>query len=104
MVALLDPDVEAVTLADGRVLRGADAVRAYLGDEDHGRRPRTEVEAHEVEAHGDRVDVRGRIRVIGSGRVTDSPAAWTFTVRAGRVVQIIPLAAPAPAPVVTRAA
>lgn len=60
--------------------------------------PRVEVDAHRVEVLCDeRVAVHGRIRVIDGGSLSDSPAAWTFTVRHGRVTAITPLAPARPA-------
>ena len=50
---------------------------------------RVEVDAHRIIAEdAEHVAVHGRIRVIESGGLTDSPAAWRFTVRGGRVVEI----------------
>jgi ketosteroid isomerase-like protein len=58
---------------------------------------RIEVDAHRVVAEDDeRVRVHGRIRVIEEGGLTDSPAAWRFTVRAGRIVAVTPLSPAAP--------
>ena len=58
---------------------------------------RVEVEAHRIESDGpDHVRVHGRMRLIGPGRLTDSPAGWRFTVHDGRVVEITPLPAAAP--------
>jgi ketosteroid isomerase-like protein len=55
---------------------------------------RIEVDAHRLEEDGDEdVLVHGRIRVIDRGSLTDSPAAWRFTVRGGRVMAIVPLTA-----------
>ena len=53
---------------------------------------RVEVDAHRIVAEdAEHVLVYGRIRVIERGSLTDSPAAWRFTVRGGRVVDIAPL-------------
>ena len=72
VLALMDPDV-----------------RGSFGERD-GRR--VEVDAHRIQADdAEHVSVHGRIRVIDGGSLTDSPAAWRFTVRAGRVVEITPL-------------
>ncbi len=90
VLALMDPDVVATTLADGTVLRGAAEVGAYIDGERGGDR-RTEVEAHHVEAAGEVVTVRGRIRVFAGGCLADSPACWRFVVQAGRVLRIDPL-------------
>jgi ketosteroid isomerase-like protein len=90
VISLLDPDVEAVSTANGTI-RGIEGVREYFAAEDNGRR--TEVMAHRIEADGDGVVAYGRIRVVDGGALADSPAAWRFVVRDGRVVRITPLAA-----------
>ncbi|HWT95222.1 MAG TPA: hypothetical protein VN238_19655, partial [Solirubrobacteraceae bacterium] len=69
-------------------------VRAHL----HGELAagvRVEIEPHRVEVAGELVHVVGRRRVFERGSLSDSPAAWTFTVRGGRVVRMEPLAATA---------
>jgi hypothetical protein len=53
---------------------------------------RVELDAHRFEVEDpEHVRVVGRIRVFDGGSLTDSPAAWRFTVRGGRVVRIAPL-------------
>jgi hypothetical protein len=53
---------------------------------------RVEVDAHRIEPEdAEHVRVHGRMRVIEQGSITDSPAAWRITVRAGRVVAVTPL-------------
>ena len=53
---------------------------------------RIEVDAHRIEPEdAEHVRVHGRMRVIEKGGITDSPAAWRITVRAGRVVDIATL-------------
>ena len=70
--ALLDPDV------------------TFAGGSPEGRR--VEIDAHRVVPEdAEHVLVHGRIRVIERGGLTDSPAIWRFTVRAGRVVHVAPL-------------
>lgn len=94
VVTLLAPDVELQPSSGSPVLRGAHAVRANL----HGELAagvRVEIEPHRVEVDGEHVHVVGRRRVFERGSLSDSPAAWTFTVRAGRVVRMEPLAATA---------
>ena len=94
VLALMDPDVRATMgPSEDVVTRGVQAVQA-----DHARElaegTRVEVDAHRVEPIDDEhVDVLGRIRVIEQAGMTDSPAAWRFTVRGGRVVEIAPLEA-----------
>ena len=92
VLALMDPDVRAAMgPTDDHVVEGVAAVRRYLARES-AEGPRVEVDAHRIEPESDeRVRVDGRIRVIDGGRITDSPAAWRFTVRGGRVVEIVPL-------------
>jgi ketosteroid isomerase-like protein len=97
MMALMTPDVVMVPATGAPVLVGAAAVGAYLARE-LGSRTRIEVEAHRICADGDRVHVYGRRRVICGGSLTDSPAAWTLTVRDGRVCGVEPLAAEAGLP------
>ena len=75
--ALLDPDVAFVR-------RSTEGMRV-------------EVDAHRIVGEDpEHVLVYGRIRVIERGSLTDSPAAWRLTVRAGRVVDIAPLRSAAP--------
>ena len=94
VVTLLAPDAELQASPEARVLRGAHAVRSHLyGELAAG--VRVEIEPHRIEVSGDRVHVVGRRRVFERGSLSDSPAAWTFTVRAGRVVRMEPLAASA---------
>jgi hypothetical protein len=58
---------------------------------------RIEVDAHRVIPEDpEHVRVHGRIRLIEQGGLTDSPAAWRFTIRAGRIVAITPLSPAAP--------
>jgi ketosteroid isomerase-like protein len=98
VLALLDPDVRA-TLGPGddEPVHGVSAARQYLARES-ARGRRIEIDAHRLERDGDEgVRVVGRIRVIDGGSLSDSPAAWHFTVRGGRVVAIVPLAAEQPA-------
>ena len=94
VVSLMDPNVRAAMGPSERlVTHGADAVQRYLARESAAG-IRVEVDAHLIEPEGDEtVRVHGRIRVIERGSITDSPAAWRFTVRGGRVVEITPLAA-----------
>ena len=92
VMALMDPDVVAQAIAGGGVVQGSPALRAALADEGDGGR-RVELDAHRFEAQPDgSVHVFGRIRVIEGGRLTDSPGAWRFVVRRGRVASIAPLA------------
>ena len=94
VVRLLAPDAELQPAPDAPVVRGAHAVRSHL----HGELAagvRVEIEPHRIAVCGDRVDVVGRRRVFERGSLSDSPAAWTFTVRGGRVVRMEPLAASA---------
>ena len=58
---------------------------------------RVEVDAHRiVPEDAEHVRVQGRIRIIEQGGLTDSPAAWRFTLHGGRIVGITPLSPAAP--------
>jgi len=95
-LALMHDDISALSVADGREYHGVEEVRAaFLEPGADGRR--VEVDAHRLHAHGDDVVVHGRIRVVERGSLVDSPAAWRFPVREGRVSRIEP--APAERPV-----
>jgi ketosteroid isomerase-like protein len=94
VLALMDPDIVAVSTAEGRTLRGVPAIAGFFERERQGR-VRTEVDAHRFVADGATVRVHGRVRVIEGGTMADSPAAWQFEVRDGRVVRIAPLPAAA---------
>jgi hypothetical protein len=51
-----------------------------------------ELDAHRIVTEdAEHVRVDGRIRVFDGGSLSDSPAAWRFTVRNGRVVGLEPL-------------
>jgi len=89
MAALLDPDVEATSVGGRGVHRGVDDVLAAFAPSEIGRR--AELDADRIVAVGDEVSVVGRIRVRDRGTLTDSPAAWRFTVREGRVRRIVAL-------------
>lgn len=81
VMALLDPDVVAEPAAD-----------LFAQETATGRR--LEAEAHRVEeVAAGVVHVHGRLRVITPGSLADSPAAWRFEVRRGRVSHIAPLPA-----------
>jgi len=93
VLALLDPDIEAQTMADGDPVRGIAEVRRMFGRESAGG-ARVEVDAHRIEQVGeDVVHVHGRVRVIERGSLSDSPGAWCFTVRHERLLAIAPLPA-----------
>ena len=97
VLALLDPDVQVQTFPDGEIVDGVAAVRRTFG-RGPATGPRIEVEAHRIEPEGgDVVRVYGRVRVIEHGTLSDSPGAWRFLVRGGRVVAIAPLEAPSAA-------
>jgi ketosteroid isomerase-like protein len=93
VLALLDPEIEAQAETRGASVKGVAAVRRMFGRESADG-ARVEVDAHRIEAHGeDAVLVFGRVRVISGGSLSDSPGAWRFTVRAGRVKTIAPVIA-----------
>lgn len=94
MIALLDPDVTMQAVPTEPVLRGVDAVQRHV-EQQLASGVRVEVEPHRVVTDGDRVHVAGRRRLFERGGLSDSPAAWTFTVRDGRVTRIEPLIAAA---------
>ena len=75
--ALLDPDVRFASRSTEGTRIEVDVHRLVPEDDEH-------------------VVVHGRIRVFEHGTLTDSPAAWRFTVRGGRVVDIAPLGGAAP--------
>ena len=83
----MDPDIEVEALGGHDVIRGAAGVLLHLRREAHDG-PRTELDAHRFAVDGDKVLVWGRIRVIDHGSLSDSPAAWRFTVRDGRVTHV----------------
>ena len=92
LIALLSPGITAMTIADGVAVRGVEAVRAYLRANDRPAGRRTEVQAHRFVSDGDAVIAFGRIRVFDDGALSDSPAAWRFTVRDGLIERIEPFA------------
>ena len=99
LCSLMAEDVTAVSVVDGELIEGIEAVRAWLVANDDRTGPRrTEVQAHHLVADGDDVVVHGRVRVFCDGALSDSPAAWRFTVRDGLVRRVVPLSgADAPA-------
>ena len=86
----MDPDVEATAVAGRQLYRGVDDVLGYF-ERATARGGRAKLDAHEFVTVGDEVSVYGRIRIMDHGTLTDSPAAWRFTVRDGRVRRIVPL-------------
>jgi ketosteroid isomerase-like protein len=93
-VALVDPEsfvFEAPTAAmarGGEPYRGAEGLRAYFDDVD---RVWTRVE---LTPHEFIVDRPGRVIVLGrvwaqshASAIRDSPTAWVFALRAGRIVR-----------------
>jgi ketosteroid isomerase-like protein len=90
LLALMHPDVEAQTTLGREYIRGTTGVLAYVRRE-HDGGPRTELDAHRFVVDGDEVLAYGRMRVIDRGSLADSPAAWRFRVRAGRVTHMAPL-------------
>jgi hypothetical protein len=97
LLSLLSPDLQAETFADGEVVAGRDGARSYLDlrtGQDAG--CRTEVQAHRLLIEGDDVIAVGRIRVFEDGTLSDSPAAWRFTVKNGLVERIAPCPVAAP--------
>jgi ketosteroid isomerase-like protein len=96
MLALAHPDIEADAMAH-EPIRGISAALLRLRRETNGG-TRTEVHAHRFVVDGDEVLAYGRLRVIDHGRLADSPAAWRFTVRDGRVTRLAPLRSAAALP------
>lgn len=77
------PDVRG-----GRPIRGADAMRDYLRQLTRDG-VRFEPALHTCEPIGDdAVLVGGRMRVVSSAALSDSPLFWVYRVRAERVVRI----------------
>lgn len=93
LVALMAPGITALTLGTGSVVKGVEGVRAFLRAESRPGARRTEVQAHRIVGQGDDVLVYGRIRIFEGGALSDSPAAWRFTVRDGLIERIVPLTA-----------
>ena len=89
MAALLDPDVEATSVGGRGVHRGVEDVLAVFAPAGAGRR--TELAADRIVAVGEEVSVVGRVRVRDRGTLSDSPAAWRFSVHEGRVRRIVAL-------------
>ncbi len=89
IVALMHPDVVVTTFTEDRTLHGIKAVLEHLRAQTASHRE--EVEAHRMVADGDVVHVSGRVRVLDGARIADSPAAWRFVVRDGRVARIDPV-------------
>ena len=96
-MSILTPDEVVRRIFEARAAGDVRRVRALMDPEVTFARGSTEdarvdVAAHRIEREGpERVLVYGRMRVISGGSITDSPAAWVFTVRGGRVVDIAPL-------------
>ncbi|MDQ3740861.1 MAG: nuclear transport factor 2 family protein [Actinomycetota bacterium] len=72
---------------EARPIRGAAAMRAYLEQLTRDG-VRFEPALHTCEAIGDRVVVGGRIRVVSSAALSDSPLFWVYRLRDERVVRI----------------
>jgi ketosteroid isomerase-like protein len=89
-VAHVDADCEWVPspdFPDGRFIRGAAAMRSYL-EQLSKEGVRFEPALHTCEAVGDHVIVGGRMRVVSSAALSDSPLFWVYRVRDERVVRI----------------
>jgi len=87
---LIDPEMEASTLGEGgRVFRGHEGVRDYFRSAMCATR-QVETPIHELVAIDEERAVgvgRLRIRDVGAG-ISDAPGAWTFKVRAGKIVRV----------------
>ena len=90
VIALMHPDIEATAVAGRQLYRGVADVLDYF-ERATARGGRAKLDAHEFVTVGDEVSVYGRIRIMDHGTLTDSPAAWRFTVQGGRVRRIVPL-------------
>ena len=71
--------------AHGEVFHGSAELRGYYaGIAERGERHEPTV--YEVEAHGDAVLLTGALRVVRSGRLTESQLAWVYTFEGERLV------------------
>jgi ketosteroid isomerase-like protein len=87
VLEVVDPDVTwAPYGAGGRVLRGADELRAYMEDfRDRGEL--VEANPYSYEEHGHAVVVSGHLRVRTDRGMTDTQLEWVYHFRAGRLVR-----------------
>lgn len=87
----LDPEIELrsaiVGGAEGNTYRGHEGVRKWMAESDAAW-AELRLEAEEFRDLGDDVLIIGRLRAKGreSGAEVESPIAWLFTVRRGRIV------------------
>jgi ketosteroid isomerase-like protein len=81
-------DVEFLPyLADGRVLRGADEVRAFFRDQFTAGTGLT-VRSTSIEEKGEEVIVNGSLRVTrGSGGLSETQLSWTYRFRDGLLLE-----------------
>ena len=71
--------------AGGAVFHGSAELREYYAGL-AGRGERHEPTLYELEAHGDSVLLTGALRVVRSGRLTESQLAWVYTFEGERLV------------------
>jgi ketosteroid isomerase-like protein len=89
-VEYVDDECEWVPSPDfpeGRPMRGAQEMRTYLEQLSRDG-VRFEPALHTCEAIGQHVVVGGRMRVVSSDALSDSPLFWVYRLRGERVVRI----------------
>ena len=79
--------VPAPDVPRARALHGAREMRGYLEQLELAG-VRFEPALHTCEAVGDNVVVGGRLRVVTSSALSDSPLFWVYRVREGRVSRV----------------
>jgi len=84
LLAHVDDDAEWAPHAEGRVLRGAEELRAFWADV-AARGERREATLYRLERHGDAVVASGALRVVRDGHLTESQLAWVHAFVGGRL-------------------
>jgi ketosteroid isomerase-like protein len=87
VVEIVDEDVEWRPYgAGGRVLRGAEELRAYL-EQREAQGDRIEAEVYSYEEYRDCVLASGHLRIRTSERMTDTQLHWLYTFDGDRLVR-----------------
>jgi ketosteroid isomerase-like protein len=92
LVAVCAPEIEfhlptAQLTRVGLPYRGHDGVRTYMRDAVQVW-SELRLEPRDFRERGDIVVAIGRVYAWGAGRVVDTPAAWVWRIRDGRVVRL----------------